>query len=80
MPASTEYLAGGVEARQPLGTEVFGQFSLAGNHVAALNLATRVFLEGNHISDEQRGKEQERAREKWRRNLRNSSEKSLERS
>ena len=29
--------------------------------------ATRVFLAGNHISDEQRDKEQERAGEKWRR-------------
>ena len=43
---------------------VFGQFSLAGNRVAALHLATRVFLAGNHFSDEQRDKEQERAREK----------------
>ena len=32
----------------------FGQFSLAGNRVAALHLATRVFLAGNHISAEQR--------------------------
>ena len=39
--------------------------------MAALHLATRVFLAGNHISDEQRDKEQERAREMRRRNLRN---------
>ena len=38
------------------------QFSLAGNRVAALHLATRVFLAGNHISDEQRDKEQESGR------------------
>ena len=38
---------------------MFGQFSLAGNRVAALHLATRVFLAGNHISDEQRDKKQE---------------------
>ena len=56
------------------------QFSLAGNCGAALNLATRVFRGGNHISDEQRDKEQESAREKRRRNLRNLSEESLERS
>ena len=62
----------GVEAGHPLGTGVFGQFSLEGNRVPALRLATRVFLVGNHISDEQ----QERAREKRRRNLRNLSKKS----
>ena len=38
---------------------MFGQFSLAGNRVAALHLVTRVFLAGNHISHEQRDKEQE---------------------
>ena len=70
--------ANGGEAGQPLGTGVFGQFSLAGNRVAALHLATRVFMAGNH-SDEQRDKEQERAREKRRRNLRNLSEEILER-
>ena len=58
----------------------FGQFSLAGNRVAALQLATRVFLAGNHISDEQRDKEQERSLEKRRRNLRNLSEDIFERS
>ena len=47
------------------------QFSLAGNCVAELHLATHVFLVGNHISDEQRDKEQERAQEKMRQNLRN---------
>ena len=52
---------GGGEAGQPLGTRVFGQFSLAGNRVASLHLETLVFLVGNHISDEQRNKEQERA-------------------
>ena len=41
---------------QPRRTGVFRQFSLKGNHVAALHLATRVFLEGNHISEEQRDK------------------------
>ena len=35
-------------------TGVFAKFFLAGNHVAALRLATSVFLAGNHISDEQR--------------------------
>ena len=71
---------GGGEAGQRLGTGVFGHFSLAGNRVAALHLATRVFLVGNHISDKQRDKEQERAREKRQRDLRNFSEESLERS
>ena len=72
---------GGVgEAGQPLGTKVFRQFSLAGNCVAALHLATRVYLAGNHISDEQRDKEQERLPEKRRLNLRNSSQEILERS
>ena len=33
---------------------MFGQFSLAGDRVASLHLATRVFLEGNHTSDELR--------------------------
>ena len=42
-PARTDCQGGGGEAGQPLGTGVFGQFSLAGNHVAALHLATRVF-------------------------------------
>ena len=36
---------------------MFGQFSVTGNRVAALHLATRVFLARNHISDEQRDKE-----------------------
>ena len=40
------------------------QFSALGNRVEALHLATRVFVAGNHISDEQRDREQERAREK----------------
>ena len=48
------------EAGQPVGTGVSGQFSLPGNRVAALHLATRVFLGGNYISDEQRDKEHER--------------------
>ena len=38
------------------------QFSFAGNRLEALYLATRVFLMGNHISDEQRDKEQESRR------------------
>ena len=41
---------------------MFGQFSLAGNHVEASHLATHVFLAGNHISDEQRDKEEESRR------------------
>ena len=36
--------------------------SLAGYRVAVLKLATLVFLAGNHISDEQRDKEQESRR------------------
>ena len=63
--------------RTTSGTGVFGQFSLAGNRVAALHLATRVFLARNPITNEQRDKEQERAREKRRRNLRNLSEEIL---
>ena len=59
---------------------MLGQFYFEGNPVAALHLATRVFLAGNHISDEQRDKEQERAREKRPRNLRNLIEEILERS
>ena len=35
---------------------MFGQFSLVGSRVEALHLATGVFLAGNHISEEQRGK------------------------
>ena len=46
--ARTDYQGG--EAGELLGTGVFGQFSLAGNRVAALHLASRVFLAGNHIS------------------------------
>ena len=48
--------------------------------MAMLHLATCVFLVGNHISDEQRDKEQERARVKRRQNLGNLSEESLNRS
>ena len=55
---------GGGEAEQPLGMGVFMQFSLEGNHVAALQLASRIFLTGTHISDKQWDKEQERALEK----------------
>ena len=69
------------EAGEPLGTGFFGQFSLAGNRVAALHLTTRVFLARNHISDEQRDKgrkvEEKRKRQKRRRNLRNLSDESL---
>ena len=78
--ARTDCWGGGGKTGQPLGTGVFGQFSLAGNQVAALHLATRVFLTGNHISDEEPDKEQERAREKRPRILRNLSEESLQRS
>ena len=56
--------------RTASGTGVFGQFSLAGNPMAALHFATRVFLARNHFSDEQRDKEQEKAQKKRRRNLR----------
>ena len=48
---------------QTVGVEVgrqdslWGRFSLAGNRVAALHFATRVFLARNHISEEQRGRE-----------------------
>ena len=59
---------------------MFGRFSLAGNRVLALHLGTRVFLAGNYISDVQRDKEQERAGETRRRNLRNLSKEILERS
>ena len=60
----TDCLGGSGEAGQPLGTgaRVFRQFSLVKNRVVALHLATGLFLAGNHISDEQRDKEQERAR------------------
>ena len=58
----TDCRGGGREEGEPLGTGVFGQFSLAGNRVQALRLATRVFLAGNHISVEQRDKEQESQR------------------
>ena len=50
------------EEREPLGMGLFGQFSLARSHVEALHLKTRVSLAGNHISDEQRDKEQESRR------------------
>ena len=56
---STDCWGGGGEAGQP-----FGQFSLAGNRLAALQLGTGVFLVGNRISDKQWDKEQERAQEK----------------
>ena len=78
--ARTDCRGGGGEAGEPLGTGVFRQFSLAGNQVAALHLATCIFLVGNHNSDKQRDKEQERVREKRRLNLRNLSNKSLQRS
>ena len=56
LPLRTDSRGGGREAGQPLGTGEFGQFSLAGNRVAALHLATCV-LAGNHISEEQRDKD-----------------------
>ena len=59
---------------------MFGQFSLAENRMAELHLATCVFLAGNHISEEQRDKEQERAREKRQQNLSNLSKENFERS
>ena len=40
--ARTDCRGGGGEAGQPLGRGVFEQFSLAGNRVTALHLATRV--------------------------------------
>ena len=73
--ARTYCRGGGGEAGKRLGTGVFVQFSAVGNCVEALHLATRVFVAGNHISDEQRDREQERAREKRRRNLINLTEK-----
>ena len=48
--------------------------------MTALHLATRVFLAGNHFSDQQWDKEQKRAREKRRRILRNLREENFERS
>ena len=74
--ARTDCRGGGGEAGQPLGTGMFRQFSLAGNRVVALHLATRVFLVRNHIGERQWDKE--RAREKRRRNLRSLSEEILE--
>ena len=61
------------------GTGVFGQFSLGRNRVAAVHLATRVFLAGNHVSDEQRGKEQERAQKSKQRNPREKPRKEKKR-
>ena len=52
------------EVGQPLGTEVFGQFFLKGNRVAATAAKMQHAFSwpaGNHISDEQWDKEQERA-------------------
>ena len=49
----------GGEAGEPLGTECMSNFCLVGNHIAALHLATRIFLAGNRISNELRDKEQE---------------------
>ena len=37
MTSRTDCRGGGGQAGQPLGTGVFGQFSLAGNRVAALH-------------------------------------------
>ena len=76
MPAGPRIQTVGVEIQncrekgQPLGTGVFGQFSLPGNHVAALHLETHVFLAGKTylFSDEQqlriKIKEEIRAQEK----------------
>ena len=47
--------------------------------MAAVHLATSVFLAGNHISDEPWDKEQERAQEKRQQNFRNLSKEILER-
>ena len=55
--ARTDCRSGGGEAEQPLGTGMFEQFSLAGNRAAAFHSATRVFLAGNHISEEQLDKD-----------------------
>ena len=54
---------------------MFGQFSLAGNIGNP-----RFSGGGNHISEEKRDKEQERAREKRQGNLRNLCEEILQRS
>ena len=56
------YRLSGWGGRRTSGAGVFGQYSLVGNRVTAFHLATRVFLAGNHISDEQRDKEQESQR------------------
>ena len=57
-PSTSADCRGG-ETGQPLGTGVFGQFSLAGNRVA-VRCCIWHFLAGNHISDEQRDKEHEK--------------------
>ena len=49
--AHTDCRGGGGEAGELLGTEVFGQFSLVGNHVTVLHFATHAFLAGNHFRD-----------------------------
>ena len=63
--ARTDCRGGCGETGQPLGTGVFGQFSLAGNRVAVLHLATRVFLAGNHISNEKSTREEATKFEKF---------------
>ena len=63
----TDCRGGGGEAGQQRGTGVFGQFCLAGNRVAALHLANRVFLAENHISEEKRDKDLKSRKEHERR-------------
>ena len=75
--ARTHCQGGGGEAGEPLGTGVFGQFSLTGNCVAALHSATSNGIRSSTIKS---NKEREREREKRRRNLINLSGERLERS
>ena len=80
--ARTDCWGGGGEAGQPLGTGVFGQFSLAGNRVASLHWQPAFFWQEIILvtSNGIKIKEQKRAREKRRRNWRNLSEEILQRS
>ena len=62
--------------RTASGTGEFGQFSLAGNPMAALRFGTRVFLAGNHFLVTSNGI---KSTKKRRRNLRSLTEEILER-
>ena len=69
MSARIDCRGGDGQARQPLG--VFGQFSLAGNRVAALHWQPGVFWREIILVTSNGINEQETAREKRRLNLRN---------